>query len=626
MRASLPTVLLLACLSACSTLRPTPGIRYRVGVSNSTKSFLDEQKQPAGLYVEVFRAAAKRAGLSYDFVWLTGQPDDAVAQGLVDFHVALVNTAARRKKALYFSEPWWESPLVIGVHSDSPVRRLTDLRGLTVAFWGSDGRYDPVWPSLSGVLPQEMPTRKAAFESICAGQVSAILLVGPDAEQVFAKPPAVCGDIRFRFLRLPAQRMRYSLTSQTRHQALCDRLNREIQAMAEEGTLEQLVSPWLGLHSSAAQELGQAIATRRRQERVMMLAIGVVTILLGMLLWRERRTLRRMRLLQERTGQAENRFRDLFESPLMAVFVVECPGSRIVAANPAFYRLLGLTQNPAEPLILDHLVAHRPPHERAALKDLGSNPQQGPVRTEFRLDAGLSVPVMVATAFAKSNAGPETTEVLAVALDATPLKQVRELAGQLLAVEDRERRRIARELHDSTAQKLASLIMLLDLTVRTGEYQEIRALASGALDELRSFSYLLHPPFLDELGLPVALRTYLGGFESRSGISVDANIPEQISALPPDTSLALFRIVQESLTNIQRHSRSHWVSVKLSQQGDQLRLTVRDGGPAAQPQQASAGMGIRGMQERARHLGGSLDVRIGETGTTVRAVLPVTEA
>jgi signal transduction histidine kinase len=464
-------------------------------------------------------------------------------------------------------------------------------------------------------------------EAVCKGQTAAVLLVASDAESFIADPPAACSAAPFRFLRVPRQSFRYSIASKPHLRATCDRLNRAIEDMAEDGTLDQLIAPWQGLHSSASESLRHSVTTTRKYWRMAMLTVGSVTALLGVLLWHERSLLRKVRLLQQRTGMAEDRYRDLFASPLMAVFVIECPGGKILSANPAFYRLLGLAGAPAEPLILDELVAHRPASELTALRELAETPQRGPVQTEFRHGAGPSAPVMVATAFAKRSAGPEIAEVLAVAMDATPFVEVRELAAQLLGAEDQERRRIARELHDSTAQKVAGLIMLLDLQANCTELlPQMRTLATDALEELRSFSYLLHPPFLDELGLAVALRTYLDGFEQRSGIAVDATIPEQVSALPPATSLALFRIVQESLANVQRHSQSQWVSVKLSQNQDEVQLTVRDGGPPTLPQPAGPGVGIGGMQERARHLGGRLEVKSGSTGTTVRAHFPTKEA
>lgn len=597
-----------------------PPQRLRVGINKSSKSFLDENGRLAGLYIDVFRTAAQRLSLEYEWVWLENRSiDRAFATREIDLHVAAADLPARRRQPIFLADPWWESPLVAVIPRNSPIRTLAGLRGRTVAVSrGSEGFWDTFFPqAVPGARRLDIALPGNAIEALCEGRADAALVVGPDAENMLAVHPPACREVGFRFLRAAMTHVRYSVAAQPDLRSVAERINAEILEMAAEGTLTQVVSPWQGLGSGTAEGLAQRLLARRRLLQTLTGAALLLALLLGLLLWRERRALRDVRLLHERTAalrQAEDRFRSLFDSPLAAVFTVEMPGGAIVAANPAFQRLVG----PARSSLNWYDLAG----DAGALDAFRGNPHQAPLRQELRCADGATVPVLLVASYLERGNG--RAEALVVALDATPERQVKELTGQVLSAEDNERRRIARELHDSTAQKMASLIMMLDLAqARPGSWPEARALAGDILDELRSFSYLLHPPFLDELGLAVAMRTYLEGFQSRSGIAVDARLPEGLAPLPPDTSLALFRILQEALSNVQRHSHSKWVAVQLLAAGGQLRLTVRDGGPAQDPGQRTPGVGIRSMRERARHLGGWLEVRFGATGTLVRAVLPL---
>jgi signal transduction histidine kinase len=152
--------------------------------------------------------------------------------------------------------------------------------------------------------------------------------------------------------------------------------------------------------------------------------------------------------------------------------------------------------------------------------------------------------------------------------------------------------------------------------------------------DIRTLSYLLHPPFLDEAGLVAAIRWYAGGFATRSGISVDLDLPESFERLPRDTETALFRIVQESLINIHRHTPSETAAIRLRRDGETLVLEVEDKGqgiPSASLKEmvgggGDVGVGIAGMSERLEELGGCLDITSsvdGVTGTTVRVRLPL---
>jgi PAS domain S-box-containing protein len=212
---------------------------------------------------------------------------------------------------------------------------------------------------------------------------------------------------------------------------------------------------------------------------------------------------------------------------------------------------------------------------------------------------------------------------------------LRELSGRLLQLQDEERRRIARELHDVTAQNLSAVTLNLarleKMIPETDEkirkvLTESLALGEESLREIRTLSYLLHPPMLDESGLAVALEWYLDGFSKRSGLRVNLAAPPDLGRLPAEVETALFRVVQESLTNIHRHSGSKVAAVQFTRDADSVTLAVKDEGrgmPRPGPDGSAMGVGIRGMRERLHQLGGRLEINSSQRGTTVRAVLPL---
>ena len=147
-------------------------------------------------------------------------------------------------------------------------------------------------------------------------------------------------------------------------------------------------------------------------------------------------------------------------------------------------------------------------------------------------------------------------------------------------------------------------------------------------NEIRTISHLLHPPLLDEVGLPSALRWYVDGFTERSKIQTVLNIPEKLDRLPQDMEIAIFRAIQESLTNIHRHSGSPSCTVKIIQDEDRLRVEIVDHGRGIPKERlstlpSSGGVGLRGMRERLRQLGGSLNIHSNKSGTSVTAILPI---
>ena len=215
---------------------------------------------------------------------------------------------------------------------------------------------------------------------------------------------------------------------------------------------------------------------------------------------------------------------------------------------------------------------------------------------------------------------------------------LRHLSARLLQMQDEERRRIARELHDSVGQTLAALMNLT--TVRTdierlkktaGTLADSEALVDEMTKEVRTISHLLHPPLLDEAGLASALRWYIEGFAQRSKIQVDLELPEDFDRLSQESETTVFRMVQEALTNIHRHSGSKFAKVRISRSESDVRVEVEDRGKGMATEKqvelactGTPGVGIRGMRERLRQLGGDLEIRSDAKGTTVVAHLPLT--
>jgi PAS domain S-box-containing protein len=216
-------------------------------------------------------------------------------------------------------------------------------------------------------------------------------------------------------------------------------------------------------------------------------------------------------------------------------------------------------------------------------------------------------------------------------------EQLRGLSGRLLRTQDEERRHIARELHDSAGQTLAALCLHLGQLAEDAERDPTQLakgihaaekLVQNLSQELRTTSYLLHPPLLDECGLTSALRWYVQGLTERSGLDVDLSIPDDFERFAPDMEVALFRLVQECLTNIHRHSGCKTAIIRFSHEEGKIRVSVQDHGKGMSPEQLSeiqshsAGVGIMGMRERLRPFGGELAIESDDSGTRISAVLP----
>jgi signal transduction histidine kinase len=237
----------------------------------------------------------------------------------------------------------------------------------------------------------------------------------------------------------------------------------------------------------------------------------------------------------------------------------------------------------------------------------------------------------------------ENMVVLEINTDITARKhyeeRLRNLSAHLMRIQDDERRRIARELHDSAGQKLAAMGMLLDDLRRRVVKQtegaktlaEIEDLLDGTNREIRTMAQLLHPPELDLAGLISATRTLVERFAERSGITVDFQAPPEMKRLADGVDLTLFRVVQECLTNIHRHSGAKNATIHLSETPEDVILEISDDGhgmPADLLQEnagnggKSFGIGILGMKERLSQLGGTLEIHSKGQGTTVKAILP----
>ncbi len=220
-------------------------------------------------------------------------------------------------------------------------------------------------------------------------------------------------------------------------------------------------------------------------------------------------------------------------------------------------------------------------------------------------------------------------------------QKLRRLTSRLLELQDEERRRIARELHDSIGQMLAAVSMNLSaaradidrLTKTTATLTDSEDLVQEMCKEVRTISHLLHPPLLDEAGLASALPWYTEGFARRSKISVNLDCPDDFGRIPREMETAIFRLVQECLTNIHRHSGSPTAKIRLHRSNHEVVIQVEDKGKGIPSEKLGSmtsagtpGVGITGMKERVRQLGGTLEIGSDQSGTKIVARLPISAA
>jgi PAS domain S-box-containing protein len=343
--------------------------------------------------------------------------------------------------------------------------------------------------------------------------------------------------------------------------------------------------------------------------------------------------------------ESEEAQRTLFESAPDPIVVVDAEG-RIARVNRQAEVMFGYQRSELIGQLVEMMVPERfrDSHVRHRAGDIGSphlRPMGAGLQLFGRRKDGSEFPADI---MLSPLTGKHGTMVIAVVRDVTERKRgeeaLRQLSVRLLRTQDEERRRIARELHDSTGQKLAALAMNLSLIGKSAETLDARArkalteslaLLDRSSRDIRTLSYLLHPPLLDERGLAAAVRWFADGFTQRSGVQVTLEVPPDLQRLPEEIEMALFRIVQEGLTNIHRHSESSTAMIRLMVDQQQVQMEMRDAGkglpkPRSDGYVAPLGVGITGMRERVIQLGGQMKMESGSRGTTVSVTLPLTKA
>ena len=354
---------------------------------------------------------------------------------------------------------------------------------------------------------------------------------------------------------------------------------------------------------------------------------------------------------QEALRFSEERFRTLVENLAVAV-VLHGPDGKIRFVNRAAQEAFGLRNDlvlgkrPSE-IGLEFVAedgSEMPEHMHPIHRVIATGQPMQSLVMGWRMRGSSGVLWIFGSVVPQFGPDGKIAAVIASCADITPQKRaeesLRQLSAHLLHLQDEERRRLGRDLHDSLAQSVLAVNLSLAQVTKTGQNLDDRsrvllAQARGLLQDMsrqiRTLSYLLHPPLLDELGLASAVKEYAQGFSERSGIHLEVNVSSGFRRLPQETETALFRIVQESLSNIQRHSGSKTARIHLDGMPGRILLQVSDQGrgmAGGRDKELNApgtrlGVGILGMRERMAQLGGTLEIESGASGTTVRATLPL---
>src|SRR5579863_1435012 len=318
----------------------------------------------------------------------------------------------------------------------------------------------------------------------------------------------------------------------------------------------------------------------------------------------------------------ERPFRALFESSVDAILIAD-DTRRYVDANPAACELLGIERSQISKYRVDDFSA---PELRKQIEEAWTAfLNEGTQRGEYELTrADGSVRSVEFSATANFIPGRHLSSLRDVTERKKAEQSLRMLSAKLLQLQDDERRHIARELHDSASQKLAALAMTIFSLIETlresapqfaTAAEEAQALVEQLSQEIRTTSYLLHPPMLDELGLDSTLRWYVEGFEKRSGIKTQLELGVSEQRLPPELERTIFRTIQEALTNIHRHSGSPTALIRLQSNSSSVVLEIQDQGKGIERNQLdelssgrASSVGLQGMRERIFQFKGELQL------------------
>lgn len=365
---------------------------------------------------------------------------------------------------------------------------------------------------------------------------------------------------------------------------------------------------------------------------------GIVVKLLGTL-----HDITERRLAKEALEESEARYRAIVEGQTELICRFR-PDAVITFVNEAYCRYFQKT--PEEVLgqsVLWILPESQRERARAHIASLQTNPRVAGCEHEVMTSDGERR-WLEWTDRAMTDEHGCVIKIQSIGRDITERKHaemdLRRLSGRLLQLQDEERRRIARELHDSTAQSLAALAMNLTVVEKDAgrlpdeakkALGESLALAKHSARELRTLSYLLHPPLLDESGLISAMQWYVDGVSQRSGVRIDLDLPAQSRRFPAEVETALFRIMQECLTNVLKHSGSSTARIQLTVDASDVTMEIKDQGKGISTapvrkdgdRVSSLGVGLMGMRERVRQLHGWLDLKTGSWGTAVTVTLPL---